>query len=153
MKILFKLHEVKATTGVPREKPQGGRAFFHPFQMRLAKKKAPPPSTIFSLLLKMYWFLAKGVIDGAFFHFCQPRLAEKKAPPPWGFSRQTPVCISLLYQSFRQNCISVTKSSVTNCSCHQKFLSPNVSVTICSCHQISVTKRKVRSPNACHHMY
>ena len=26
----------------PREKPQGGGAFFHPFQMRLAKKKAPP---------------------------------------------------------------------------------------------------------------
>ena len=31
------------STGDSREKPQGGGAFFHLFQTRLAKKKAPPP--------------------------------------------------------------------------------------------------------------
>ena len=56
-------------TGVPREKPQGGGAFFHPFQMRLAKKKAPPPWTILLLLLQYRGFSQKASRVGLFFGF------------------------------------------------------------------------------------
>ena len=48
-------------------------------------------------------------------------------------------CADHIFTSKLKSVISVTKSFVTKCLCHQKTLSPNIFVTKCPCHQKFVT--------------
>ena len=78
-------------TGVFRKNPQVGVVFFHHFQLRLAEKKTPPPSLLFSKMKKIKGFQIKRSVGWGFFPLFSVEASREKNPTPWGFSRKTPV--------------------------------------------------------------
>ena len=62
--------------------------------------------------------------------------------------------ISLIFAGFINHFrVSVTKSSVTKYSCHQKIWSPKVRVTKSSGHLMSMSPNVRVTKSSCHHMY